>query len=420
MNLVLFEDAGVEQLNPITLTRPAYTVSCGGGRLIDRTKELGHATYAIVRPHLEELQQIDFGLSNPSTFQPTEDLLFVNARLVSSPEVTTFVQQMINTKSPQVVSCGNHVALARVNAGEVGATTKLSWSSISQLLNKAQKLPTRPANGTLKLLEYPHDVIRCHDELFTSNLNERIAGGTHSEIAAGVFAAAGVSLDKLVATDTRKGPIVIEKNVTLSPFVILRGPLLLGSGSIVLPHANLRGGVSLGHTTKVAGEIEACIIEPYTNKQHHGFLGHSYLGSWINLGAGTSNSDLKNTYGKINMEYRGHKADTGMQFMGTVIGDYVKSAINVGIFTGKTIGVCSTLYGAITRNVPSFVNYGMSFGQVSQVSQEVAITMQERVFARRSVPQRPCDIQLLRDVYGLTKSDRQSFDPHMPTSPLEL
>ena len=90
---------------------------------------------------------------------------------------------------------------------------------------------------------------------------------------------------------------------------------------------------------------------------HHGYLGHSYLGSWVNFGAGTSNSDLKNTYGPVNMEYRGRKIGTGMQFVGCFVGDYVKTAINTSIFTGKTIGVCSMVYGFVTANVPAFCNY---------------------------------------------------------------
>ena len=109
--------------------------------------------------------------------------------------------------------------------------------------------------------------------------------------------------------------------------------------------------------------MEAAVVEPYSNKQHHGFLGHSYLGSWINLGAGTCNSDLKNTYGTVNMEYPGGKAATGMQFLGCVMGDYSKTAINTGIFTGKVIGVCSMMYGFVTSNVPSYVNYARLFGQ---------------------------------------------------------
>jgi glucose-1-phosphate thymidylyltransferase len=164
--------------------------------------------------------------------------------------------------------------------------------------------------------------------------------------------------------------------------------------------------VTLAHTTKIGGEVEASIVEPFTNKQHHGFLGHSYLGSWINLGAGTCNSDLKNTYGTVNMEYSLGKAATQMQFLGCIMGDYSKTAINTGIFTGKVIGVCSMMYGFVTSNVPSFVNYARLFGQVASLPPEVMVSTQQRMFARRDVAQRGCDIQLIYDMHRITQSER--------------
>jgi len=166
--------------------------------------------------------------------------------------------------------------------------------------------------------------------------------------------------------------------------------------------------------TKVGGEVEASTIESYSNKQHYGYLGHSYLGSWINLGAGTCNSDLKNTYGEVTVEHGGMKLGTRMQFLGAIVGDYTKTAINTSIFTGKTIGVGSMVYGFVTGDVPSFVNYAQQFSQVTAVPLEVMVTMQARVFARRNLPQRPCDIQLLCDIYEITKDDRSG----MSTAPL--
>jgi glucose-1-phosphate thymidylyltransferase len=96
-----------------------------------------------------------------------------------------------------------------------------------------------------------------------------------------------------------------------------------------------------------------------------------------------------------------------MQFLGCIVGDYAKSAINTGIFTGKTVGACSMLYGFVTTNVPSFVNYARSFGQVTEASVEIVVKTQARMFARSNVEQRPCDIQLLYDMYELTRHERQ-------------
>jgi glucose-1-phosphate thymidylyltransferase len=93
-----------------------------------------------------------------------------------------------------------------------------------------------------------------------------------------------------------------------------------------------------------------------------------------------------------------------------VIGDYSKSAINTSIFTGKQIGACSMLYGFITKHVPSFVNYARLFGEVTEMSPEVVIATQERMFLRRKKTQRPCDIQLIRDIFETTKNERKLSD----------
>lgn len=241
-------------------------------------------------------------------------------------------------------------------------------------------------------------------------MNWRLAHEDFTEIQDGIFSRGDVQIGDYPVVDTSEGPILLSENVQVGPFCYLSGPVFVGAGTRVIEHAALKDGVSLGHTVKIGGEVEASIIEPYTNKQHHGFLGHSYLGSWINLGAGTCNSDLKNTYGKINIQYGNSRTPTDMQFLGCFMGDYSKTAINTSIFTGKVIGVCSMMYGFVTSNVPSYVNYARLFGQTSLLPADVMINTQKRMFARRKVEQRECDRQLIRDMYELTRSERESID----------
>jgi glucose-1-phosphate thymidylyltransferase len=109
------------------------------------------------------------------------------------------------------------------------------------------------------------------------------------------------------------------------------------------------------------------------------------------------------------MEYSFGKASTHMQFLGCIMGDYSKSAINTGIFTGKVIGVCSMMYGFVTSNVPSFVNYARLFGQIASLPPEVMVSTQQRMFARRSVQQRGCDVQLIYDMHRMTQIERDRF-----------
>ena len=218
-------------------------------------------------------------------------------------------------------------------------TSTLCGLDRTEILEKiaAQVETLEPLEGCLA--SFPHEVIRANMDQCESNLQYRIAQGDYTESSDGVFTAGQVVIHESVVTDTADGPIVIEDGSKILPFAYLRGPVYVGRDCRINEHASIKDAVSLSHTVKVGGEVEGVVIESYSNKQHYGFLGHSYLGSWINLGAGTCNSDLKNTYGKVNVQYPQGKIGTGMQFVGCAMGDYSKSAINTSIFTGKMIGV---------------------------------------------------------------------------------
>ncbi|HEY1065852.1 MAG TPA: glucose-1-phosphate thymidylyltransferase, partial [Pirellulales bacterium] len=249
-------------------------------------------------------------------------------------------------------------------------------------------------------------VVKRHIQHIVENLERRIVERPYKEAGDGVYVGENVEIGPFVAFDTRQGPIVIESGVVIGSHASLVGPLHIGAGAKILPHAALLGRVALGETTKIGGEVEDSIVEPFSNKQHYGFLGHSYVGSWVNLGAGTSNSDLKNTYGEVHLDVGGRRVSTGMQMLGCFLGDYVKSAVNTSIFTGKLVGPGSMLYGFVTTNVPSFVNYAKSFDQVTEIPVDVLESMQARMFARRGKEPRPCDVALLRAMHARTQAER--------------
>jgi glucose-1-phosphate thymidylyltransferase len=411
MHIVAFEDHHVSRLYPITVGRPAYAISCGSFRLVDwlfrSAREANAALESQVRPHLVDLQRLDFPQFSSERSAESSPLLLVNARLIPSVTSYRMLMRLIAVGETVAVHDNGSLAAAYIGAGGpppppgdvLDHWLKYIANSISGKVAEAE-LP-------LKLFEYPHDVVRHNLEMISENLSERLAENEYREIADGVFAAAGATLGQYCVVDASKGPVLLDEGAAVGPYSFLRGPAYLGKKARVIEHSAIKDAVCVGHTTKIGGEIEASIVEPYTNKQHHGFLGHSYLGSWINLGAGTSNSDLKNTYGHVKMEYRGEQVSTGMQFLGCIMGDYSKSAINTGIFTGKTIGCCSMLYGYVTTNVPSFVNYARLFGQVTELPPEVMIATQQRMFARRSVAQREADKSLIHAMYDLTRHERQ-------------
>jgi UDP-N-acetylglucosamine diphosphorylase/glucosamine-1-phosphate N-acetyltransferase len=408
IKIICFEDTEVDNLRPITLARPAYAVTSASFRLLDWLKRVPGALSGHIRPYLNQIQELDYGLETfTSLLDRDSDLLLVNARIAPTTGLDTRLQAWAKSDASKVVIDPetSAVLVAFIHASDL---TNLPLNEFSDLLAHAAKLPNSVLD--VDVFRWPHDVIQHHMREMPASMNWRLSHEDYTEKMDGVFSKGKVHIGDYPVVDTSDGPILLNENVQVGPFCYLSGPVFVGDGTRVIEHAALKDGVSLGHTVKIGGEVEASIIEPYTNKQHHGFLGHSYLGSWINLGAGTCNSDLKNTYGKINIHYGKSKIATDMQFLGCFMGDYSKTAINTSIFTGKVIGVCSMMYGFVTSNVPSYVNYARLFGQSSLLPADVMINTQKRMFARRKVEQRECDRQLIRDMYELSREERESAD----------
>jgi glucose-1-phosphate thymidylyltransferase len=221
-----------------------------------------------------------------------------------------------------------------------------------------------------------------------------------------VYIGQNVYVDKYVVFDTTDGQIIIDDDTKIESFSYIQGPCYIGQNTEIKPHTQIRKNTSIGHTCKIGGEISGSIFQPFTNKAHHGFIGDSYIGSWVNLGAGTSCSNLKNTYGPIRVNYQNKKIDTGQQFLGCIIGDYAKAAINTSIYTGKIIGVCAQLFGVIDKNVGSFV---MDLPDGQKIFElEAAIRMQKRMFERRGIKQDQKDVEVLERVFKGTIGEKIS------------
>lgn len=199
------------------------------------------------------------------------------------------------------------------------------------------------------------------------------------EIEKGVHVGRNVKIEPNTFFDTSGGPIVIDEGTKIKANSILRGPLFIGKDCVVNSFAEISHS-NIGDVCRVGGEIENCVMQSYSNKQHYGYIGHSYIGSWVNLGAGTNISDLKNTYSTIKMKGK----DTGQVKLGAVIGDYCKTAINTSIFCGKVIGVSSHLYGTVTEDVSPFTSH-VAPGKLYELPLELAVKIQRAMAGRRDV-----------------------------------
>jgi|SRR3989344_3335030 len=221
------------------------------------------------------------------------------------------------------------------------------------------------------------------------------------EIQKGVFIGKNVLIEPNIFFDTSKGEIVIGDNTKIKANSILRGPLIIGKNCVVNSFAEISSS-RIADTCKIGGEMEHIVMQNYSNKSHHGYLGYSYIGNWVNIGGGTSVATLKNTYSLIKMG----GVETGLQFLGCVIGDYSKTAINTSIFCGKVIGMSSHLYGTVTKDVPSFTSH-IATGKLYELPLEVAKKVQKAMAKRRQVEFTKKDHELFEKLFKTTALDRK-------------
>lgn len=156
-----------------------------------------------------------------------------------------------------------------------------------------------------------------------------------------------------VTFDATHGPIRIDEGVVIRPGAVICGPCAIGRDCTIMEHAVIKPNCAFGPHCKVGGEVGATIFQGYSNKAHDGHLGDSWVGEWVNFGAGTTNSNLLNTYGEVAMrlEVTGPRQRTGLTFLGAVIGDHVKFAINTRLMTGSVIGTGAMI--ASTASAPT-------------------------------------------------------------------
>jgi UDP-N-acetylglucosamine diphosphorylase/glucosamine-1-phosphate N-acetyltransferase len=210
-----------------------------------------------------------------------------------------------------------------------------------------------------------------------------------------VWLADNVRIDPLTVLDAGAGPIVLDSGVHVMSHSILEGPLYVGPGSLIKAGARVGGEVSLGAVCKVAGEVAESVFGDFVNKQHDGFIGHAVIGGWVNLGAGTTCSDLKNNYGPIQVDLGLGFLETGQRFLGLLMGEHSKSAIGTLFNTGACVGFSCNVFGSglVRKCLPNFT-WGAGGGSLYGVNR--AIEAARIVMGRRGVALTPAQEGLFR------------------------
>jgi UDP-N-acetylglucosamine diphosphorylase/glucosamine-1-phosphate N-acetyltransferase len=265
------------------------------------------------------------------------------------------------------------------------------------------ELPHMPSQG--RLVESVADLVHWNDESLiedfahlTEPSQPKPAGPYHLIHEEDIWLGKGAKLGPGCVVDASKGPIVLGEGASIGPNAVVQGPCYIGAHATVMPLALIRPGTSIGPMSKVGGEVSLSIILGYSNKAHDGFLGHSYLGKWVNLGAGTTTSNLKNTYGTISMKTNKREIADGWRFLGAFLGDHAKTGIHTRLMAGTYVGFSSMLAGSdiAPRFVPSF-SFWTDKG-IEPYRIDKAIEVAGRVFARRERGWSAIDEQMMRYV----------------------
>ncbi len=417
MQIAFFEDAGARQFSPIALMRPVFELVCGHFSLRERwqwargfVENEADAWGAFVRPELAETyreSRPEFAVNDLSWLY-SDSTLLINGRWLGNP------QDLETLTVDDVAVVGETVVALHLDPLETPLLTEENWDeSLAQLarIRRRVELP-----GVL--LNYPWDLAHQNPRQIAADFRLRRLGGELPNLGPQVaimgpvenlFVDPAAELHPFIVLDARGGPISIEAGAVVQPFTRIEGPCHIGREAQLF-RAHVKDGSTIGPVCRVGGEIEASILHGYANKYHEGFLGHSYVCPWTNLGALTTNSDLKSDYSPVRVPMTGDVLETGHTKVGCFIGDHTKTAIGSLFNTGSSIGVmCMILPGGelLPKHVPSFTRiwHGeLREGWDLNRSLDTART----AMARRGVALTTAEERLLRHLERQTWAEREA------------
>ncbi|NLX21378.1 MAG: hypothetical protein GXY55_06860 [Phycisphaerae bacterium] len=404
MKLVIFEDNQWDHFAPLTYVRGVFELRTGATTLAAKIERaVGQAADVVcVRDYLAALVTRRCGKAAVNDFSKLkgEEILFVNARVCG-------VEWAV-PKDKVAVWKGEQLAAWRTT-GDVSGI-----KDYAALAAAAQASPKTEFTG--KWFDYIWDLMLASPELITADFKASgrrgIEGKMHeSSVIYGpkdqVFIGEGAEIHPFVCIDTQHGPVTLEAGVEVHPYTRIEGPCYVGAKSILLG-TKMREGCSIGPMCRVGGEVEESILHGYSNKYHDGFLGHAYVGEWVNLGALTSNSDLKNDYTNVQIKLGGKTLDTGSAKVGSFIGDHVKTSICTLLNTGTVIGtgaICVATGEPLPKSIPAFAWFvnrviGKGFGL------KALLSTGRIAMSRRKQEMTAEDEAVLRHVFELTSEER--------------
>jgi UDP-N-acetylglucosamine diphosphorylase/glucosamine-1-phosphate N-acetyltransferase len=350
--LLLYEDAGWRSLRPLTELVPVPALAFGDSHLAARWRRAAGLPLLGIEAREDALRAWDEA-PVPETVSPAEGdhVLVINAAAVPG----AWLDGALAAGTPALFQAGERVAGALVPY----ATLRPGVSRGAEFEAFLLGLELPRAGVDARFIAHPWNLIEWNAETLAEDLargTAGIRGDVHSQAVllepARITVEAGARVDPLAVLDARGGPIRIEPRAVVFPHTVVVGPCLVGAGTQLLGGFVSRS--TIGPACRIAGEVEECIWQGHASKRHHGFVGHSVIGEWVNLGALTTTSDLKNNYGSVRVWVDRRRLDSGITKIGSLIGPHVKTGIGTLLPTGASIGTGCNLFGG-GRFAPAYL-----------------------------------------------------------------
>lgn len=402
LKIILSEPLETELYFPLNLMRPVFDIKTGALSNRERVKLFSNLDFhGILCDSMYEgiLKDENAGLKINSDIQES-GIVIISNHFVTK-EIIEFIK---NNPGSSVSKDGRIIGF---NSNEV-------INSVGNLFEKINSFEKIEYTEAVDFFESSWDAIN----LLKKNLSQDIevlieaSGVGHSESSKNFINSENIYISHSAnvmygsVLDASNGKIFINDDAVLEPFCYVKGPAYIGKKSTLKSGTKIYGPASIGYFSKVAGEISACIYHAFVNKQHDGFTGDSYFCPFVNLGADTVTSNLKNNYSNIRVKLNENEIDTGMNFLGSLIGDHTKTSINTMLNTGSMIGAFANIFGGGFH--PKFIksfSWNDAGKPVVKYDFSKAIVTSELVMSRRNVNLTENYKSLCRKVYDETKFD---------------
>ena len=351
MQFVLVDLPDRVHLYPFSLTRSLTEIRVGIYTIKERWDALlTSESQVFTIPYLQGLYQAPF-------LEQEDVVIYINATCIPNEAIKKAIlnlkegESLLDEDGKWIASQTKERAIGNILLGDPNAKKTITANFIKSAMHLLQ------LNATMIQSDF-NQVIATGSSLIVDASNRLICPEN-------IFIAEGASLSG-VSLNATEGPIYIGKNAILMEGAAIRGPFVLGDKAVVKMNACIYGATSVGPYCTIGGEIKNSILMGYSNKAHEGYLGDSIIGQWCNLGAGTSNSNVKNTAGPIEIWNQYQKSwDTIGNKMGMLVGDYTRFAIQSSINTGSYIGASANIYGngLLPKMIPNF-SWGITKGYI--------------------------------------------------------